>query len=58
MSTTYMGMMLCINMEDEEKIPGWAYLCPSCAVYYGIRGLVKALRKRIVKQRVTKVIEQ
>ena len=51
-------MVLCINMEDEEKVPGWAYLCPSCAVYYGIRALVKALRKLIVKQRVTKVIEQ
>jgi hypothetical protein len=34
-------------MEEEANIPKWAnFLCPSCAVSYGIEALVKAIRKR------------
>lgn len=34
-------------MEEESDIPKWAnFICPSCAVAYGVNALVKAIRKR------------
>jgi hypothetical protein len=33
--------------KDEEDIPKWThFICPSCAISYGISALVKAVRKR------------
>lgn len=35
------------TMEEESDIPKWAnFLCPSCAVAYGITALANAIRKR------------
>ncbi|MDE1767201.1 MAG: hypothetical protein KGI02_07215 [Thaumarchaeota archaeon] len=34
-------------MEEEADIPKWAnFICPSCAVAYGVNALVKAIKKR------------
>ncbi|MBI3639279.1 MAG: hypothetical protein HY223_03090 [Thaumarchaeota archaeon] len=33
-------------MEDDD-IPKWAnFICPSCAVAYGVNALIKAIKKR------------
>jgi hypothetical protein len=33
-------------MEDNE-VPKWAnFICPSCAISYGVKALIKAIRKR------------
>ncbi len=52
-------MVLSIDMEDEEEVPKWAYyICPSCAIYYGTKALLKAIRKRRTKHRLAKVVER
>ncbi|MDE1765589.1 MAG: hypothetical protein KGI27_04835 [Thaumarchaeota archaeon] len=34
-------------MEEETDVPKWAnFICPSCAVLYGVNALVKAIKKR------------
>ena len=30
--------------EDKDII--WTYACPSCAVYYGIKALIKAIKRK------------
>jgi len=40
-------------MEDkrEEEAPKWMnFICPSCAVAYGISALISAIKKRKVSQ--------
>ncbi|MDQ6866767.1 MAG: hypothetical protein M3044_23465 [Thermoproteota archaeon] len=37
-------------MEDNE-VPKWTnFLCPSCAISYGVNALVEAIRKRQQKE--------
>jgi hypothetical protein len=34
-------------MGKEADVPKWAnFICPSCAVAYGVNALVKAIKKR------------
>ncbi|MGI0046091.1 MAG: hypothetical protein ACREBB_02725 [Nitrosotalea sp.] len=34
-------------MEEEADVPKWTnFICPSCAISYGINALVKAIKKR------------
>ncbi|MDQ6667004.1 MAG: hypothetical protein M3Y53_02130 [Thermoproteota archaeon] len=38
-------------MEDNE-VPKWAnFICPSCALSYGVNALIKAIRKRQQKEK-------
>ena len=50
-------MTLSINMEDEEKVPKWAYLCPYYALYYGTQAILKAMRKRRAKLRLSQITQ-
>ena len=44
---TYLKIHTIDTMEEETNIPKWAnFLCPSCAVAYGVTALAKAIRKR------------
>lgn len=43
----YVKSSLSKNMKEKEDIPKWTnFICPSCAVAYGVSVLVKAIRKR------------
>jgi hypothetical protein len=34
-------------MEEEPEVPKWTnFICPSCAVAYGVNALIKAIKKR------------
>ncbi len=44
---TYLEFMKYKTMEEENDVPKWAnFICPSCAVSYGVNALVKAIKKR------------
>ncbi len=44
---TYLEFMKYKIMEEENDVPKWAnFICPSCAVSYGVNALVKAIKKR------------
>lgn len=43
-------------MEKESDIPKWTnFICPSCAVAYGVNALVKAIRKRKARKSIETV---
>jgi|GEM_PF-2902113 len=45
--------------EQQEDIPKWAYyICPSCAIYYGTKAIIKAIRKRRAKHKMSQIIEK
>ena len=35
------------NKQEEENVPKWMnFICPSCAITYGISALIKTIKKR------------
>lgn len=45
-------------MEDkkEGEVPKWAnFVCPSCAITYGISAIIRMIKKRKMTQSITEV---
>lgn len=55
----YMNYVVFDMEEQQEDIPRWAYyICPSCAIYYGTKAIINAIRKRRAQHKMARIIEK